>query len=178
MEAEAVRDSTLAVAGGLDPKMFGAELDQNEGLTVPRRSIYFRSSKEKKVTFLEMFDRANVTDCYRRSETVVPHQALAMVNSSLTLAQARGLAAKLTGELGGASNPPAPAAFVDAAFEQVLCRPPSDAERTACIEFLATQARQLSDSGTLVAFTSGGENPVKPAADPQQRARENLIHVL
>ena len=66
--------------------------DQESGLNVPRRSIYFRSSKEKKVTFLAMFDSPNVTDCYRRSETVVPQQALAMVNSSLSLAQARRLA--------------------------------------------------------------------------------------
>ena len=89
MEAEIVRDATLAVAGSLDVTQFGPELAQNTGMTVPRRSIYFRSSKEKKMTFLDLFDRANVTDCYRRSETVVPQQALAMINSPLSLAQAQ-----------------------------------------------------------------------------------------
>ena len=123
MEAEAIRDSTLHVAAALDPTMFGPELDQNQGLSVNRRSIYFRSSKEKRVTFLEMFDRANVTDCYRRSETVVPQQALAMVNSSLSLAQARRLAAALAAELNTEATPTGLAAFVDAAFARLLCRP-------------------------------------------------------
>ncbi len=178
MEAEAVRDSTLCVAGSLDATMFGPELEQNAGLTVPRRSIYFRSSKEKKVTFLEMFDSPNVTDCYRRSETVVPQQALAMINSSLTLAQARRLAGTLAGELNTQATPESLAAFVDAAFERILCRPPTADERTACLEFLAAQSGRFADPKLLAAFTAGGENAVKPAADPHQRARENLVHVL
>ncbi|MBI3836757.1 MAG: DUF1553 domain-containing protein [Planctomycetia bacterium] len=178
MEAEVVRDSTLRVADGLDPTMFGPELDQNTGMSVPRRSIYFRNSKEKKVAFLAMFDSPNVTDCYRRGETVVPQQALAMVNSSLTLAQARRLAAALVRELGTQSNSESLSRFVAAAFERILCRAPSGEERGTCLEFLEQQSRRLADPKALIAFTAGGDNPVKPAADPAQRARENLIHVL
>ena len=178
MEAEVVRDSTLRVSGSLDATMFGPELDQGQGLVVPRRSIYFRSSKEKKVTFLEMFDSPNVTDCYRRSETVAPQQALAMVNSSLTLAEARRLAGALTTELGLSASHDDPPAFIGAAFERILCRPPSGEELATCREFLETQSRRFADPKLLVAFTSGGENPVKPSADPLGRARENLVHVL
>jgi hypothetical protein len=178
MEAEAVRDSTLRVAGALDAAMFGPEIDQNQGLTVARRSVYFRSSKEKRVTFLEMFDSPNVTDCYRRSETVVPQQALAMVNSSLTLVQARRLAAALTDELRTEPTPAGAAGFVDVAFVRLLCRPATAAERQTCLEFLTAQARRFAEPQTLVPFAAGGENIVKPAADPHARARENLIHVL
>lgn len=178
MEAEALRDSTLCVADGLDRTMFGAELDQSAGLTSARRSIYFRSSKEKKVTFLQTFDSASVTDCYRRSETIVPQQALAMVNSSLSLAQARRLAANMAQELGPQATGEAKARFIAAAFERILCRAPSDEERALCLEFLDSQARRFADPAALVAFTSGPENTVKPSTDPQQRARENLIHVL
>jgi hypothetical protein len=178
MEAEVVRDSTLQVADGLDRTMFGPDLDQGKGLTVPRRSIYFRSSKEKKVTFLEMFDSPNVTDCYRRSETVVPQQALAMVNSALTLAQARRLAGVLAQELGTQSSGESLSRFIAGAFERILCREPSAEERAACLEFLERQSIRLADPKALVAFASGGDNPVKPAADPGQRARENLVHVL
>ncbi len=178
MEAEAVRDSTLRVADGLDLTMSGPELDQTSGLTGARRSIYFRSSKEKKVTFLEMFDSPNVTDCYRRSETVVPQQALAMVNSSLTLAQARRLAAAMAKELDTQPTRESLTAFIGPAFERVLCRAPTDAERAECLEFLEHQPARLADVQGLVAFTSGGENSVKPSADPHQRARENLVHVL
>jgi Protein of unknown function (DUF1553) len=178
MEAEVVRDSTLRVADGLDLTVFGPDLDQNTGMSVPRRSIYFRSSKEKKVAFLAMFDSPNVTDCYRRSETVVPQQALAMVNSSLTLAQARRLAGALAQELGTQPNNESLARFIAAAFERILCREPSGEERVVCLEFLEQQSRLLANPKALAAFTAGGDNPVAPATDPGQRARENLIHVL
>jgi len=178
MEAEVVRDSTLQVAGALDTTLYGHDLDQNTGLKVPRRSIYFRSSKEKKVVFLDTFDRANVTDCYRRAETIVPQQALALVNSSLSLAQARTLAGKLSEPIAWLSEADRPRAFVAAAFERVLCRPPSDEEAATCLEFLTTQAAKLADIQALAPFVAGEENPVKPSADPAQRARENLVHVL
>jgi hypothetical protein len=178
MEAEAVRDSTLLVAGALDLTLGGPDLDPKDGLTTTRRSIYFRSSKEKKVTFLDLFDRANVTDCYRRSETVAPQQALAMVNSALSLAQARRLAGVLTRELDATPPADVDTAFIAAAFERVLCRTPSDAELAVCRKFLDEQSQRLADPQALAAFSSGGENPQKPAADPRGRARENLVHVL
>ena len=60
MEAEAVRDNVLRVAGKLDPTMGGPDLDPEAGLTSPRRSLYFRHAKEKRVMFLRLFDSANV----------------------------------------------------------------------------------------------------------------------
>ena len=44
--------------------------------------------------FLATFDGPNVLECYRRTESVMPQQALAMANSRLVLAQSR-LAAKV-----------------------------------------------------------------------------------
>ncbi len=52
VEAEVVRDSVLYVAGGLDLTQGGPEVDQNQGLTTPRRSLYFRSAPEKQMLFL------------------------------------------------------------------------------------------------------------------------------
>ncbi len=178
MEAEVIRDSTLYVANALDVRMGGPELDQESGMSVPRRSLYFRSSKEKKMTFLDTFDRANVTDCYRRSETVVPQQALAMVNSSLSLAQARKLAGNMTAELDAQPASESDRKFIAAAFERILCRPATDEETSTCLEFLTEQAARLAQSNELAAFTAGDANAVEPAANPQQRARENLVHVL
>ena len=42
--------------------------------------------------FLRLFDSPNVLSCYRRSDSVMPQQALALANSSLCLEQARLLA--------------------------------------------------------------------------------------
>ena len=178
MEAEIIRDSTLYVAGRLDKTMAGPELDENSGMTGARRSVYFRNSKEKKMTFLDLFDRPNVVECYRRSESVVPQQALAMANSPLSLAQARLLAKTLSEEAGPESNDQSRERFVGIAFEQVLCRPPSAAERAECDKFLTDQAARFADPKLLTQFSTGTPSHVPAATDPQQRARENLVHVL
>jgi mono/diheme cytochrome c family protein len=178
MEAEIIRDSTLYVAGKLDNTMGGAELDENSGMTGARRSVYFRNSKEKKMTFLDLFDRPNVVECYRRSESVVPQQALAMANSPLSLAQARLLAKTLADEAGPEPIPESQEKFITIAFEQVLCRPPNAAERDECRTFLLEQAARFADPKSLTQFTTGAASAVPAAADPHQRARENLVHVL
>jgi hypothetical protein len=183
MEAETVRDSMLCVAGQLDLTAGGPDLDHAQGLSVARRSLYFRHASEKQMTFLKLFDVASVNECYRRSESVVPQQALALANSPLAIEQARRLAAKLWQEAAAAqpdgSNPDAATArFVRIAFEQVLSRPPSADEGALSAQFLATQAERLSDSAKLTAFTGGDAAAVKAADDPRMRAREDLVHVL
>ncbi len=151
MEGEVVRDSLLWVAGRLDSTLGGPDLDHHLGLTVPRRSLYFQHAAEKQMEFLTLFDPASVNECYRRSESVIPQQALALANSPLALAQARLLARELSDEAGQAD-----AAFLRAGFEQVLGRPPSAEELSVCARFLAAQSATLSPP----------------------RARENLVHVL
>ncbi len=82
MEAETVRDAVLHVAGGLDLKRGGPDIDHNQGLTVPRRSLYFRHARERQMEFLRIFDAPHPRECYRRLESIRPQQAFAMVNSS------------------------------------------------------------------------------------------------
>jgi hypothetical protein len=172
LEAEAVRDSVLYVAGQLDLTASGPDIDQHEGLTVRRRSLYFRHAPEKEMEFLSLFDSASVNECYRRSESVVPQQALALANSPLTLAMSRLLARSLSQQAS------APEAFVAAAFEQVLCRPPSAVEQQECQRFLVQETALLTDSKKLSAFTCGPASQVPPSTDPALRARESLVHVL
>src|SRR5262245_6173806 len=169
MEAEAVRDSVLFVAGSLDSAMGGPDLDHNLGLASRRRSLYFRHAAEKQMPFLTIFDAAAVTECYRRSESIVPQQALALANSSLALAQSRLLARTLARE---ATDPEA---FVKLGFEQVLGRLPTVQEQAECVKFLAEQAALLADPKKLSAFPPGPASTVPPAADPALRAREDLI---
>jgi hypothetical protein len=84
----------------------------------------------------------------------------------------------LTAEVGAAPEADRPTAFIDAAFERVLCRPATAEERATCLEFLMAQTQRFVDAGSLEAFTAGEANAVKPSADPAQRSRENLVHVL
>jgi mono/diheme cytochrome c family protein len=177
MEAETVRDSVLCVAGQLDTTLGGADLEYAKGLSVPRRSLYFQHANEKQMTFLKLFDVASVNECYRRSESIVPQQALALANSPLALGQARRLAASLW-QQSNAQPVGADERFVGAAFEQVLARSPSAQECTLSLEFLARQAARLADKTQLTAFAGGEAAGVKPADDPAMRAREDFVHVL
>src|SRR5207237_3617202 len=61
-EAEVVRDSVLYLAGSLDLTRGGPEVDHRQGLTVPRRSLYFRHAPEKQMEFLELFDAASMVE--------------------------------------------------------------------------------------------------------------------
>src|SRR5262249_9479442 len=149
----------------------GPDIPHEQGLTVPRRSLYFAHHGEAKMEFLALFDGANPCDCYRRSTSVVPQQALALSNSELSLRQSRLLARKLT----AAGQPDA--VFVAAAFEQVLCQPPSGPEQAAALAFLGTQARFFHGvDPRLLAFASS--SAVAPSTEPGPRARENLVHAL
>ena len=178
MEAEIVRDSVLHVAGSLDPKLGGPDIDHAQGLTVPRRSIYFRHANEKQMTFLMAFDMAGVAECYQRNESIVPQQALALANSTLTWEQARRLAASIS-----SIEPSAEAAtdnrqFIAVAFETILSREPTPAEITTCTEFLSQQAALLADAAHLTPASTAASARVKPSVEPRRRARENLVHTL
>jgi hypothetical protein len=150
MEGELVRDNLLYVASDLDSKMGGPEIDQNQGLTSKRRSVYLRTAAEKEVEFLKIFDGPSVTECYMRHPSVVPQQALALGNSELAFAEAGRVAAKLSAEA------PAQEDFVRKAYLQVLARDSKPEETKACSEFLTSEEKK----------------------HPVSRARQNLMLVL
>jgi hypothetical protein len=176
MEAEAVRDALFYTAGTLDLTRGGPDLSFDLAASTPRRSIYFTHAYEKQAKFLEMFDGASVNECYRRSESVVPQQALALANSDTSRVQSRLVAQKLTQLV--AKDPEPDDAFVQLAFEQILGRRPSTAEVGECRAFLLSQAELLKSPDKLSPFTGGAKPSVEAAADPIQRARENLTLVL
>jgi hypothetical protein len=178
MEAEVVRDSLLHSGGNLDLAMGGAELADTSGQTSRRRSLYFRTTPDNKMAFLELFDLANPNQCYQRQESVVPQQALALANSALALNQSRLLARRLVNDLKDQDQPLTDAAFVIASFEQVLARTPSRSEINRCVTFLQEQQKLLKEKGSQAAFAPTTQQIVPPAADSELRARENLVHVL
>ena len=130
MESEAVRDGVLYVSGALDLSRGGPELDQESALITFRRSLYYRHAPEKQAEFLRLFDAANMNECYARSESIIPQQALALANSTLVETQSKRLADKLS------QGAPGDAAYLDLAFVTVLGRKPSAAEQQECSEFL------------------------------------------
>ncbi len=170
MEAEVLRDSLLACAGQLDLTMGGQELENSEALTTFRRSLYYSVFPEDggSSTLGQLFDAPNPLDCYRRTRTIVPQQALALTNSDLVhRLSARIVADWQTRTLGETQAPGDAEAqeqrFVVAVFERILSRAPTDAESQICLAALTRQRELLTKSQT---------------AEPATRARESLVRAL
>jgi hypothetical protein len=155
MEAQVVRDSLLYLAGELDLRIGGPSIPVAQDSK--RRSLYFVHSHNDQHKFLSVFDDANVRECYRRSESIVPQQALALSNSQLALSTALKVHERLQARFAKASD----ADFVRASFALVLgCEPTSEEQgecEAALREFVRLAPRQ---------------------ADAQRRARTNLLHAL
>ncbi len=143
LEAEAVRDSVLAVSGRLNPESFGLPIfpPLPEGLaesvkwneskwanqTGPegrKRSIYIYQQRSLTMPMMQTFD-AVVCDASRdrRQHSVTPLQALAMYNGGFVSEEARQFAARLRQQAGNS-----PEAQIDMAFRIALGRSPAPAE--------------------------------------------------
>jgi hypothetical protein len=141
MEAQVVRDSLLHLAGELDLTRGGPPVLVPQQEASRRRSLYFFNSHNEHNKFLEVFDNANVLECYRRTESVVPQQALALWNSRLAMTAATKINDRLNTELKDAED----AQFVKAAFETVLGTTPTEEELAACIDALTELRGTLKD---------------------------------
>jgi hypothetical protein len=168
MEAELVRDTILYVAGDLGSQVGGPVLPNTEADKSKRRSLYFEVFPEAggHDLFSEMFDAPNPNECYRRSSTIVPQQALALTNSKLPTEESRVFAKKLMQQLGNDIH-----AFVIAAYESIISRTPSDLELAACDDFLQHQAALARDE-------TEPEKPEPAPLPPELRARASLVRVL
>jgi hypothetical protein len=131
MEAQVIRDSLLYMGETLDLTLGGPPVMASSDAR--RRSLYFFHSRDSRSKFLTTFDDADVFACYRRSESIVPQQALAMMNSPLATAAAKQIATTFHADLTQEE-------FVRAAFLKVLGRQPNDSELTVSLTYLKEQA--------------------------------------
>ncbi len=133
LEAEAVRDSLLAVGGALDLTMFGAgTLDEASS----RRSVYLTVKRSRPVPILQLFDSPEaIQSIGERQVTTVPTQALALMNSPFVRKQAELLAKRV--------RPSAvvelPAA-VESAYRTAFGRKPTVEEKDRAAAFVARHA--------------------------------------
>ena len=106
-----------------------------------------------------MFDDANVLDCYRRVQSIVPQQALALENSPLATAMAGKIAERIAANSPSASN----AEFIHDAFVTILTVKPTTEETATMSELLQRM--------TELARTNNRPNP-------EVLARTNLVQTL
>ncbi|WP_339731123.1 PSD1 and planctomycete cytochrome C domain-containing protein [uncultured Gimesia sp.] len=159
MESEIIRDSLLHLAGELDLTSGGPTIDPAKNPDSKRRSMYFTTSRDAQDKFLSMFDAADIFACYRRNESVVPQQALALANSKVSLQMARKITEQIRKDHPELINQK----FVKLAYEKILCIEPTAQELAICLTALAETESLLK--------TTKKQNPV-------WRSRENLVHAL
>jgi hypothetical protein len=140
LEAEAIRDSILAIGGSLDLKMYGAgTLDENS----PRRSVYLTVKRSRLLPMLQAFDSPEpIQSVGERPQTTATTQALMMMNSRLVRQQAEKLA-KVVLPASAADVP----ASVEKAYRTVLGRMPTTTERTRMTDFILRTAGNQGAKG-------------------------------
>ncbi len=147
MEAQSVRDSLLLLGGKVDLSVGGAPvpIDRQDGSV--RRSLYFFQSHNDHNRFLSQFDDAGVLECYRRSESIVPQQALALSNSKLVLDMVTPIAKRIENAIPGANDEQ----FVVEAFRFLLGCEPTQLEKQACHDAMMAWKAQLQDGAGAAA---------------------------
>jgi hypothetical protein len=145
LDAEALRDAMLHVAGELDRRVGGpyvpsrrtpqgvVEVAENQD-GARRRSVYLQQRRTQVVTLLQLFDAPSVvTGCSVRPTSTVPLQALALLNSDFARARARSFARRLDEAGSGAGG------RLALAFRLAYGRPATTAQVEAAHRFLAAQ---------------------------------------
>jgi len=161
LEAEAVRDALLAASGNLDgtaggsPKVptnekYVSIKNEAEVYASTRRSLYLPIVRTRMYDFFNIFDYVDAgVHTARRSATVVPQQALFMLNSELANAQAALLAGRLL-----ADSTRDDAARVDEAYQRLYGRPASPQEIARAAAHLAAMKPEESSANRTAAWTS------------------------
>jgi hypothetical protein len=162
LESQAVRDSILSLAGTLDLARGGPPVSPADQADSTRRSLYFFHSNNDRNLFLATFDEAAVKECYRRDQSIIPQQALALSNSRLIHDAARHIAERLSTPAAPGEAPADDREFLVRAFSVMLGISANDDEIRASMKALADW-RKLPEAG-------GGE--------PVDRARQHLVWAL
>jgi len=151
LEAEAIRDTLLAISGRLDSTMHGKSIPvfyaYGRGKTKGdkpvgpldgdgRRSIYQEIRRNAHNPFLEVFDQPKPSSTRgQRDETNVPAQSLTMLNSPLVIGQAKVWAERLA-----KTEDASVGARVDRMFARAFGREPTTNERDRAETFIAELA--------------------------------------
>jgi hypothetical protein len=148
LEAEAIRDALLAFSGTLDlerpatsqflePSYQRVDFDQN------CRSVYLPVMRDGSFDFFEAFDGADASMVVgRREVSVVPPQALYLLNSPLVMDHSRQAAERLLSreDLDDAGR-------IDWAYRLAFSRPATDADQQLGLAFLEEYGRVLEEEG-------------------------------
>ena len=146
-----------------------------EGKDRYRRTVYGFRKRSMPDPVMSNFDAPNGDfACARRIRSNTPLAALASLNETVYVEAARAFALRILNE-GGQTD----ADRVDFAFRLCTARPPSDAERTQVLDFLATRRDRLAEGWLNPREITTGNAQTLPAlpaaATPQDAAAWTLV---
>jgi hypothetical protein len=165
LEAEAIRDALWAMGPGLDRSAGGPPIPIDQSNTSPRRSVYLNHTADDRDMMLRVFDSANPDECYRREDSVAPHQSLALTNGEFVHRMAEAAADRFSREAGSDDR-----AFVRVAFERMLCRAPTDRETTHCLQLLASLSAAMAQAAAESPTPIEPASPAPSSSDPSSAA--------
>jgi hypothetical protein len=168
VDAEALRDSLLSVAGVLDRSFFGTpipvtrrsdgEVTVADGQNDRRRSIYVQVLRGNPLTMLQLHDQPVMeTNCIRRSRSTVSTQALTLLNSDVMVGYAQAFADRVLRE--------APDSAVRCAVFAAWSREATTDELAALEKFAGAQQ---------VRYTARGDSPEAG----RRNALVDVCHIL
>lgn len=154
LDAEALYDSLLLVAGRLDETRFGPGdpvTVRPDGLATPqatalgwRRMIYVQQARKRIPTHLETFDYPQMNpNCLERRDSTVATQALHLMNNGMVQQLAEAFAHRVKREVGAE-----PSTQVERVYLIALARLPSDDEKQVGLEYLHKLTQQWTDALT------------------------------
>jgi hypothetical protein len=173
LDAEVVRDVSLAASGLLSRKMGGPPVfpPQPEGVTSVgqvkhewrtskgedryRRGLYTFVFRNSMHPLLESFDAPNATSaCTRRIRSNTPLQALNLLNDEAFVEFAQALAARVLKE-----GPPGDGGRLDYGFRLCTGRRPAEDERQALLSLLETQTQSFRTAPEDAKLLAGARAP-------------------
>ncbi len=193
LEAEAVRDNALAIAGLLDLSFGGPPVkpyqpaDYYAGLQFPdrdytpdkgpdqyRRGIYSHWQRTFLHPMLANFDAPSREDCVAlRTASNTPQQALTLLNDPSFVEAARVWASRL---LPAANND---AERIRLAFSESLTRPPTPEELRGLLDFLNAARKAYSERpADIPRLLAIGNSPPPKDASPELAAWTSLCRVI
>lgn len=155
LEAEAIRDSLLALSGKLDLATSGPPVSGDQ----PRRSIYVRVKRNDLDPFLSTFDfPVPASSVGKRDVTNVPAQSLTLLNDPLLDTRARQWSTVIKTALPSDADDEARIRHL---FEMAMTRPPTTAELTGAKDFLAAiDYEHRSNAERFTEITARLENQI------------------
>jgi hypothetical protein len=195
VDAELVRDITLAASGLLDPRIGGESVfptapaflftppasygpkpwPEATGPDRYRRALYTFRFRSVPYPMLQSFDAPNGDfSCVRRTRSNTPLQALTLLNEPISLEAARALAMKILGE-GGSCD----ADRLTFAFRRCVARPPAVDEAKALLDLLRRQgdrfARGEANARDLAVASPSGAVRMPTKATPAELASWTVV---